>query len=81
MVLALSKRKQRDQSRKKRGQGKFSGNRDMSYDGRDHLTDVASPMYGSIRAHYDYDVLERLTHAAVPDRDHAYCYDASNRLS
>ncbi len=56
------------------------GNRTMTYDGLDRLTDVTSPMYGSTGAHYSYDVLDNLTRVVAPGRDHGYCY-GSNRLA
>jgi hypothetical protein len=63
----------------------FRGDRDMVYDALDRLTDVASPMYGTIGAHYSYDVLDNLTSVTAPstaaDGTHAYCYDAHWRLT
>src|SRR5690606_5529400 len=55
------------------------GNRTMTYDGLDRLTEVASPMYGSTGAHYTYDVLDNIVHLVGPGRDHWYCYE-DNRL-
>ena len=55
------------------------GNRTMTYDGLDRLTDVASPMYGTTGAHYTYDVLDNLTGTTAPGRSGAwaqsYCID------
>jgi RHS repeat-associated protein len=63
----------------------FRGDRDMVYDALDRLTDVVSPMYGTIGAHYSYDVLDNLTSVTAPstaaDGTHAYCYDAYWRLT
>ena len=53
----------------------------MAYDGLDRLTDVASPMYGTNGAHYTHDVLDNLTTVVAPGRNHAYVYDAANRLT
>jgi RHS repeat-associated protein len=60
------------------------GNRTMSYDDLDRLTDVASPMYGSTGAHYTYDALDNLTRVrsgGTAARDHYYCYDTAWRLT
>ena len=54
--------------------------RSMSYDNRDRLLTVASPMYPG-GATYAYDVLDNLTRVSVAGRDHRYQYDASNRLT
>ena len=56
------------------------GNRTMTYDGLDRLTDVDSPMYGSTGTSYAYDVLDNLTHLVAPGRDHWYCY-TGNQLT
>ena len=53
------------------------GNRTMSYDGLDRLTDVTSPMFGTTGAHYTYDPLDNLTHVTAPGRNRYYCYDAT----
>ncbi len=66
------------------GVGSHRGNRIMSYDGLDRLTDVVSPMYGATGAHYGYDVLDNLTRVNIGGtaaRDHYYCYDTANRLT
>ena len=61
------------------------GNRAMTYDGLDRLTQVISPMFGT--ATYAYDVLDNLTRVTVgatamaAARDHFYCYDSSWRLT
>ncbi len=61
------------------------GNRAMTYDGLDRLTQVISPMFGA--AAYAYDALDNLTRVTVgatamrAARDHFYCYDASWRLT
>jgi len=55
------------------------GDRAMTYDDLDRLTDVTSPMYGSTGAHYTYNALDDLTRVQVGGtaaRDHYYCYDA-----
>src|SRR5690606_23737183 len=58
------------------------GNRTLTYDGLDRLTDVASPMYGTGGAHYTYDVLDNITRTIAVDRDQYDCYDpATNRLA
>src|SRR5690606_27004853 len=58
------------------------GNRTMTYDGLDRLTDVASPMYGTGGAHYTYDVLDNITRTIAVNRDQYDCYDpATNRLA
>ncbi len=57
------------------------GDRDMTYDGLDRLTDATSPMYGASGAHYTYDVLDNVTRIIAPGRDQAYCYDVSWRLT
>src|SRR5690606_4696696 len=57
------------------------GNRTMTYDGLDRLTDVASPMYGSTGAHYTYDVLDNITRTVAVNRDQTLCYDEFNRLA
>ena len=51
----------------------------MTYDNRDRLLTVASPLYPG-GATYAYDVLDNLTRVTVAGRDHRYVYDASNRL-
>ena len=53
--------------------------RSMTYDNRDRLLTVASPLYPG-GATYAYDVLDNLTRVTVAGRDHRYVYDASNRL-
>lgn len=55
------------------------GNRTMSYDARDRLTAVTSPMFGA--AQYGYDVLDNLSRVVIAGRDQYYCYDANWRLS
>lgn len=59
------------------------GNRTMTYDGLDRLTNVVSPMF--TQASYSYDVLDNLTHANITGgnkkRDHYYCYDAQQHLT
>lgn len=57
------------------------GNRTMTYDGLDRLTDAVSPMYGSAGTHYTYDVLDNLVHTIAPGRDQWLCYYQFNRLS
>src|SRR5690606_30178832 len=57
------------------------GNRTMTYDGLDRLTDVTSPMYGAGGAHYTYDVLDNITRTIAVNRDQTLCYDEFNRLS
>jgi len=54
--------------------------RSMTYDGRDRLLAVASPLYPG-GATYAYDVLDNLTRVTVAGRDHRYLYDANNRLT
>ncbi len=64
------------------------GNRDMTYDALDRLTQVVSgngagtPMFGT--ATYAYDVLDNLTRVHVAGggsaRDQYYCYDTTWRL-
>ena len=53
--------------------------RSMTYDNRDRLLTVASPLYPG-GATYAYDVLDNLTRVTVAGRDHRYVYDAGNRL-
>lgn len=55
------------------------GNRDMQYDGLDRLTATTSPMFDAAR--YRYDVLDNLRAVQIAGRDHAYHYDARNRLT
>ena len=59
------------------------GNRTMTYDGLDRLTQSVSPMFGT--ATYAYDVLDNLTRVKLTGgnqvRDHYYCYDATWRLT
>ena len=55
------------------------GNRDMQYDGLDRLTATTSAMFDA--ASYRYDALDNLQAVQVAGRNHAYYYDASNRLS
>lgn len=56
--------------------------RGMGYDGLDRLVQTTSSMFGT--ASYGYNVLDNLTSVKVSGgslaRDHAYVYDASNRL-
>lgn len=56
--------------------------RGMGYDGLDRLVQTTSSMFGT--ASYGYNVLDNLTSVKVAGgslaRDHAYVYDASNRL-
>ena len=54
--------------------------RTMTYDNRDRLRTVTSPLYPG-GASYAYDVLDNLTQVKVSGRDHRYLYDASNRLT
>ena len=54
--------------------------RSMTYDNRDRLLTVASPLYPG-GATYAYDALDNLTRVSVAGRDHRYLYDASNRLT
>lgn len=54
--------------------------RSMTYDGRDRLLTVASPLYPG-GATYAYDVLDNLTQVKVAGRDNRYQYDANNRLT
>lgn len=55
------------------------GNRTMTYDGLDRLTQTVSPMFGT--ATYGYDVLDNLTRVIAPGRDHHYCYDGNWQLT
>lgn len=55
------------------------GNRDMQYDGLNRLTSATSPMFDAAR--YHYDALDNLQAIQIAGRDHAYHYDASNRLT
>jgi YD repeat-containing protein len=55
------------------------GNRTMTYDGLDRLTQTVSPMFGT--AQYGYDVLDNLTRTVAAGRDQYYCYDANWRLT
>ncbi len=59
------------------------GDRDMTYDALDRLTQAVSPMFGT--ATYAYDPLDNLTHVKLTAgnqiRDHYYCYDATWRLT
>lgn len=55
------------------------GNRTMTYDGLDRLTQTVSPMFGT--ATYAYDVLDNLTRVTAPGRDHHYCYDSNWQLT
>ena len=59
------------------------GNRSLTYDPLDRLTQAVSPMYGT--ATYGYDALDNLTHTKVTGgnqvRDQYYCYDANWRLT
>jgi YD repeat-containing protein len=61
------------------------GNRTMTYDALDRLTDTTSPMYGTTGAHYTYDALDNLTSTTAPGRSgawaQAYCYDAHQWLT
>jgi RHS repeat-associated protein len=57
------------------------GNRTMTYDGLDRLTDATSPMYGTTGAHYTYDILDNLKTVEAPGRNQTYLYDAANRLT
>jgi RHS repeat-associated protein len=61
-----------------------AGDRSMTYDALDRLTQVVAPgMFGT--ATYSYDVLDNLTRTKVTGgnqpRDHYYCYDATWRLA
>jgi len=61
-----------------------AGDRTMTYDALDRLTQVVAPgMFGT--ASYTYDVLDNLTRTKVTGgnrvRDQYYCYDASWRLA
>jgi hypothetical protein len=55
------------------------GNRTMTYDGLDRLTQTVSPMFGTAR--YGYDVLDNLTRTVAAGRDQYYCYDTNWRLT
>ncbi|GGK03217.1 hypothetical protein GCM10011394_10360 [Luteimonas terricola] len=59
------------------------GDRDMTYDALDRLTQAISPMYGTAR--YSYDALDNLRTVQVTGgskvRNHTYVYDVWNRLS
>ncbi|KAF1721721.1 RHS repeat domain-containing protein [Pseudoxanthomonas wuyuanensis] len=55
------------------------GNRTLTYDGLDRLTQAVSPMFGT--ASYGYDVLDNLTRVVAPGRDHHYCYDGNWQLT
>jgi RHS repeat-associated protein len=61
------------------------GDRDMTYDALDRLTDTTSPMYGATGTHYSYDTLDNVTGIAAPGRDGAwaqsYCYDQHQWLT
>jgi YD repeat-containing protein len=60
------------------------GNRDMTYDGLDRLTEADSPMFGSgsaDKALYSYDVLDNLLSASVGNyTNQAYSYNADGQL-
>jgi len=60
------------------------GNRDMTYDGLDRLTEADSPMFGSgsaDKALYSYDVLGNLLSASVGSYSSlAYSYNANGQL-
>lgn len=59
------------------------GNRTMTYDALDRLTQAVSPMFGT--ATYAYDVLDNLTRthvtAGANPRNHYYCYSANWQLA
>lgn len=59
------------------------GDRDMTYDALDRLTQAVSPMFGT--ANYGYTVLDNLQTVQVTGgpkaRNHTYVYDATNRLT
>ena len=61
------------------------GNRDMTYDGLDRLTETDSPMFGSgsaDKALYSYDVLDNLLSASVGTYSNtAYSYNANGQLA
>ncbi|WP_460811861.1 RHS repeat-associated core domain-containing protein [Luteimonas pelagia] len=59
------------------------GNRDLTYDGLDRLTQAYSPMFGAGGlATYTYDVQDNLTGVSIGSRNHAYHYDdGTNRLT
>jgi len=61
------------------------GNRDMSYDGLDRLTETDSPMFGSgsaDKALYSYDALDNLLSASVGTYSNvAYSYNADGQLA
>ncbi|WP_449421942.1 RHS repeat domain-containing protein [Rhodanobacter lindaniclasticus] len=66
------------------GRAGYAGDRDMSYDTLDRLTQTVAPgMFGT--ATYTYDVLDNLTQVKVTGgnqvRDHTYCYDSTWRLT
>jgi len=59
------------------------GDRDMTYDALDRLTQAVSPMFGT--ANYAYTVLDNLQTVQVTGgpkaRNHTYVYDARNQLT
>ena len=59
------------------------GNRTMTYDGLDRLTQVISPMFGGDnKAVFGYDAIDNLLYARVGDKsDVSNYYDDSNRLT
>lgn len=58
------------------------GNRDMTYDALDRLTEADSPMFqGSGKAQYTYDALDNLLSASVGGYSNvAYAYNADSQL-
>jgi YD repeat-containing protein len=61
------------------------GDRDMTYDALDRLTDTTSPMYGTSGTHYTYDALDNVTSITAPGRSgtwaQSYCYDTHQWLT
>jgi YD repeat-containing protein len=61
------------------------GDRDMTCDALDRLTDTTSPMYGTSGTHYTYDTLDNVTSITAPGRSgtfaQSYCYDQTQRLT
>jgi RHS repeat-associated protein len=55
------------------------GNRTMTYDGLNRLTDVVSPMYGTSGAHYTYDTRDNLKTVIAPGRNQTYNYAKAAR--
>jgi RHS repeat-associated protein len=61
------------------------GDRDMTYDALDRLTDTTSPMFGTTGTHYTYDTLDNVTSITAPGRSgtfaQSYCYDQHQWLT